>query len=214
MLRGFLWPGLAVVVLAAQASLTGPTVLTPDPAGSRLTVIVGKAGVLGFAGHIHEVTSSSVTGRIVANPADWRQASVSFELDASSLRVTGKDEPPADVPQVQRVMEGPEVLDVARFPRIAFRSRRVSVDLRGGASGDAVVDGEITLHGTTRPVTIRAAVSLDGGGRLTARGQFSLKQSDFGIRPVTAAGGTIRVKDELDIHFLLSAVPDHAHHQS
>ena len=30
-----------------------------------------------------------------------------------------------------------------------------------------------------------------------AQGAFSLKQSDYGIKPVSVAGGTIKVKDEL-----------------
>ena len=34
-----------------------------------------------------------------------------------------------------------------------------------------------------------------------------LKQTDFGMVPVTAVGGTIRVKDELDIQFVLRARP-------
>jgi hypothetical protein len=34
-----------------------------------------------------------------------------------------------------------------------------------------------------------------------------LKQTDFGMVPVTAAGGTIRVKDELDIQFVLRGSP-------
>jgi hypothetical protein len=34
-----------------------------------------------------------------------------------------------------------------------------------------------------------------------------LKQTDFGMVPVTAAGGTIRVKNELDIQFVLKASP-------
>jgi hypothetical protein len=44
-------------------------------------------------------------------------------------------------------------------------------------------------------------------GRLTARGSFSLKQSDFGMVPVTAAGGTVRVEDEVDVQFVLRARP-------
>ena len=56
-------------------------------------------------------------------------------------------------------------------------------------------------------MTVRASASIDGSGRVTATGAFTLKQTDFGIVPVTAAGGTIRVKDDIDIQFVLKASP-------
>jgi hypothetical protein len=65
--------------------------------------------------------------------------------------------------------------------------------------------GELTLHGVTRPLAVNAAVALDPAGGLTARGTFSLKQTDFGIEPVTAAGGTVRVKDVIGVDFVLRA---------
>jgi hypothetical protein len=56
-------------------------------------------------------------------------------------------------------------------------------------------------------MTIRASVILDAGGHITARGSFVLKQTDFGMEPVTAVSGTIRVKDEVDVQFVLRARP-------
>jgi hypothetical protein len=70
----------------------------------------------------------------------------------------------------------------------------------------------MTLHATTRPMTIRASVTLDVGDRMTARGSFVLKQTDFGMVPVTAAGGTIRVKDELEIQFVMRTRPSDVTH--
>jgi hypothetical protein len=57
----------------------------------------------------------------------------------------------------------------------------------------------------THPVTIRASATLEAGGRLTARGSFSFNQTDFGMEPVTAGAGTVRVKDALDVKFVLAA---------
>ena len=103
-------------------------------------------------------------------------------------------------------MLGEQVLDVRRFPTITFQSRRVSAALHAGAGQAALtIDGDMTLHGTTRPITVRADATIDRSGRVTATGRFALKQSDFGMVPVTAAGGTIRVKDEIDIRFVLES---------
>jgi polyisoprenoid-binding protein YceI len=210
MLHKSLWGATFAMWLIAQAVAPagrGPTVLTIDPGESRVTILVGKAGMMSFAGHVHEVVAPAVRGRVTFDPMDWPHASVSLEFDAAALRVTGKDEAAADVPVVENTMRSAKVLDVEHFRTITFQSRRVSVVI--GAAGPAAltIDGDMTLHGTTRPMTIRASASLDTSGRVTATGAFTLKQTDFGIVPVTAAGGTIRVKDDIDIQFVLKGSP-------
>jgi hypothetical protein len=42
---------------------------------------------------------------------------------------------------------------------------------------------------------------------MRAKGAFTLKQSSFGIKPVSVAGGTIKVKDELKFTFDIVAHP-------
>ena len=210
MLRGSLWSVSVATWLITQALVptgSGPTELTVDAADSQVVIRVGKAGVFGFAGHRHEVTATEVHGRVTLDPTDLQRTSVSLELSAAAMRVTGKDEPPADVGEVQRVMLSEQVLDVKRFPTIVFQSRRVSVTTRTANTAEVLIEGDVRLHGTTRPLSVHARAAFDAGGRLTARGSFLLKQTDFGMVPVTAAGGTIRVKDELDIQFVLRASP-------
>jgi polyisoprenoid-binding protein YceI len=210
MTRG-MWRLMAVAMCAMPqglvASVDGPMVLAVDAAASRVLIEVGKTGMLGFAGHAHEVVAADVHGRVTFDPADPQHATVRLEFAATALRVSGKGEPAADVVEVQKVMQSERVLDVARFPAIVFASRRVA--LTAGATGPAalIIDGDMTLHGVTRPMTIRARVLLDGAGRMAARGSFVLKQSDFGMVPVTAVGGTIQVRDDLDIQFVLTTRP-------
>jgi polyisoprenoid-binding protein YceI len=204
--RGLLWSASVVALLAIDAGASrpsGPMVLTVDAANSQVVILVGKAGVFSFAGHAHEVVAPSVGGRVVIDPTDPQRDNVSLEFDSSALRVTGKDESPADAAAVQQTMLGEKVLDVGRFPKIAFQSRHVSVTTRTVNTAAVTIDGDLTLHGATHPMTIRADVTLDAGDHFTARGAFSFKQTDFGMVPVTAAGGTIRVKDELDVQFVL-----------
>jgi polyisoprenoid-binding protein YceI len=186
---------------------SGPMALTVDVSSSQILIEVGKTGMLGFAGHAHEVAATDVRGRITFDPADLSRTSIRLEFPAAALRLTGKDEPAADVVEVQKVMQSDRVLDAARYPTLTFASRRVDVTPRGAGSVDVVIDGDMTLHAVTHPVTIRASVLLDAGGRLTAQGSFVLKQTDFGMVPVTAMGGTIRVRDELDIRFVLRTRP-------
>jgi polyisoprenoid-binding protein YceI len=62
----------------------------------------------------------------------------------------------------------------------------------------------LTLRGKTRSVTVPVEVRLSAD-RLTANGRATVRQTDFGIRPVTALAGTVKVKDEVDIVFNIVA---------
>lgn len=196
----------AAALLAQVAVPTGhgPVALAIDPDASQVVINVGKAGAFSFAGHIHEVTARA-RGQVTFDLDDWQRSAIKLQFDATALRVTGKGEPAADVPDVQRTMLSDQVLDVKRFPLIAFTSNRISVGERTGNTATVTIEGQMTLHGTTRPMTIRASATFDAGGRLTARGSFSLNQTDFGIQPVAAGGGAVRVKDALDVQFVLIA---------
>ena len=61
-----------------------------DPAASHVTIVVGKAGLFGFAGHSHEVVADTVSGDVRFDPEDPANSSVVLEIDAGSLRVTGE----------------------------------------------------------------------------------------------------------------------------
>jgi polyisoprenoid-binding protein YceI len=100
--------------------------------------------------------------------------------------------------EVQARMLGPEVLDTRTFPDITFRS--TSIEAAG--AGRWTVTGRLTIHGATRPATF-PVVRRDG----RYRGTVALKQRDFGIEPITVAGGTVKVKDELKVEFDIVAQP-------
>ncbi len=102
---------------------------------------------------------------------------------------------------IEHTMKSDQVLDPARFPEITFVS--TSVEAPGGeASAPAhySVHGNLTLHGVTKPIEISVSLSE---GRYT--GKVTLKQTDFGITPVKIGGGTIRVKDPIEIGFEIVA---------
>ena len=178
-------------------------VMTIDAGRSRVVIHVGKAGVFGVAGHAHEVVAPA-TGSVRLDVADFGRTEVLLEFESASLRVTGRGEPAEDVPEVQRVMLSDRVLDANRYRTIVFRSRRVTPTGAPAQPARFVLEGELTLHGVTRPcvVPVRATLTEDS---LTVEGATTIKQTDFGIQPVTAAGGTVRVKDQLEISFTVRA---------
>jgi polyisoprenoid-binding protein YceI len=189
--------------MAAPAAAQGQRFLI-DPEATQVTVNVGRSGLLAFAGHTHEIAAPAIAGEVWFDTTEIARSSVTIEFDAAALRVTGKGEPAEDVPEVQEVMLGERVLDVQQYPTIRFQSTRVTA---GGQAGDVLdlrVAGELTLHGVTREVTLPIEVRVASDG-LTAAGTVRVRQTDFGISPVTAGAGTVRVRDEVEIVFRIVA---------
>jgi polyisoprenoid-binding protein YceI len=95
------------------------------------------------------------------------------------------------------------VLDAGRFPEIRFVSKAV----RGQGSGpayDLVIVGDLTLRGVTRELSVPARVTVDGR-TLTATGKLALRHDQFDLKPVSAAGGTVKVANELRVDFTIVA---------
>ncbi len=125
-------------------------------------------------------------------------------IKAGSLAVTDKISA-SDRQKIETTMRD-EVLEVSKFPEITFKSSGVSATRTGEGQYQARITGEITLHGIAQQLTIPAQLEF-GDKLLRAKGAFTLKQSSFGIKPVSVAGGTIKVKDELKFTFDIVAHP-------
>ncbi|HCU88789.1 MAG TPA: YceI family protein [Gammaproteobacteria bacterium] len=75
----------------------------------------------------------------------------------------------------------PDFLDVERFPKATFRTTEYAGDASGGK-----LDGELTLHGVTKPITldVKAIGEGDdpwGGYRAGFRATTTIDRTDFGI---------------------------------
>ncbi|HXB57272.1 MAG TPA: YceI family protein [Vicinamibacteria bacterium] len=192
-----------VLVLGAHGVTAEPRTYVVDPERSTATIHVGRAGLFKFAGHEHEVLAPRFTGDIQADPANLTGSSVSLTIDATSLKVSGRGEPPEDVPKVQERMVGPELLDVARFPSVTFRSTKIEGHEAGKGVYDLQITGELMLHGFTRSTVVQARVEV-AGDALTATGSFVLRHTDFGLTPVSVAG-VVKVKNEIAIEYKIQA---------
>jgi hypothetical protein len=161
---------------------------------SAITIHVGKAGVFSVAGHEHWVNAPISGG--VLNDSD--RPHVEFRVDASKMLV--KPDPKVNAgtqAEIQRDMQE-RTLESAKYPEVSFRSSHIDKQ----TDGQWKVDGTLTLHGVTKPIT--TVVKRNGDAYV---GHATLRQTDFGITPISAAGGTVRVKNELDIDFNIVAGP-------
>lgn len=192
---------LSIARAAAGADDEGWTIA---PSDSSVVIHVGKTGLFSAAGHTHEVTAPAVSGKIRFDPQRIEQAAIELTFDAVALKVSPKGEPPDDVPKVQETMVSAKVLDVARYPTIAFRSRQITVENRRDGELRLRVSGTLTLHGVGRPVAGPVDVKLSSD-HLSASGTLIVKQTEFGIEPVSAGLGTVRVKNEVTVVYAFTA---------
>jgi hypothetical protein len=158
-----------------------------DGQHSMITIRVFKSGLFSAFAHNHDIRTSIARGEV----EDSARPSVEFWVEAEKLRVVDSGISDRDRADIQKTMEGPEVLDVRRFPQIHFRSTSVQK-----TADHWIVRGDLELHGKSQ--TVEAEVAETNG---RYRGSSTLKQRDFGITPVRIAGGTVRVKDAVKVEF-------------
>jgi polyisoprenoid-binding protein YceI len=169
-----------------------------DQRVSRFTVKVFASGLLSALGHNPTVAVRDLAGEIRFSPDTPDVASVTITVKASSLAVQD-DVKESDRHEIERVMFQ-DVLEASRYPEIVFQSSRVTLETITAGRYRAKVEGNLALHGLTRPQTITTQVFLSGN-TLRAQAEFPLRQTEFGIAPVSVAGGTLKVKDELKCAF-------------
>jgi polyisoprenoid-binding protein YceI len=174
-----------------------------DPGQSRFTVRAFVAGMLSFLGHSPTFAVRDFNGEVTIGAGGV--TGVSLTALAASLRVT--DEVSAhDRGEIEGTMFR-EVLEAARFPQIAYAADEVTTESVAQGRYRLRIGGRLSLRGVARPQPLDAELLVfDDGIRL--RGDTALRLSDYGIKPVTALGGTVRLKDELQVSFDLAGLPE------
>ena len=176
-----------------------PTILLCQSRGidvdhSELKVRVFKSGLFSAFAHDHEIEAQITEGAIDTS----EHASVELHVDSRKLRVLDPGISEKDRRDIQNTMLGPEVLDTERFSEIVFKSTAAEPS----GTDRWMVRGELTLHGQTQPVAVEV---IYRAGHYT--GQATLKQTEFGMKPVRVAGGTVKVKDDVRVEFDVQLAP-------
>lgn len=192
---------LAAFVATAQTRTRTYTIV---PAESSFRVFAGKTGLFSGLAHDHEIGVKSFSGRVVVPEAGATGGSLDLEIDAQSLAVLDKKPSEEDKKKIFNSMHN-EVLESAKHPKITFKSVSVSdVKQTGADAYSFVVNGDLTLHGVTKRIAVPVAATITPQ-QLRAIGKYALKQTDYGIKPYSAAGGTIKVKNEVVVNFNIVA---------
>lgn len=168
-----------------------------DPAVSRFTLRAFATGLLSAFGHNPTIAVRDFDGEIRLAPDSLEEASLHFRVSSASLAVQDQIND-KDRREMERQMKE-QVLETASFPKIVYECTDVSGSYPQNSSS-VVLDGNLTLRDVTRKLRITAQINTFGD-MLRASGEFAIQQSDYNIKPVTALGGTLRLKDELKFAF-------------
>jgi hypothetical protein len=154
---------------------------------SAITIHVFKAGLFSAAAHNHVIVAPIAKASV--NPEGL---SAEITVLAKEMKVTDPDVSEKDRAEIQGTMMGPKVLDQEKFPEIHFKSSRVEQT----SPQHYRVEGLLELHGVQHEITLQVT-----GEPSHYHGATKFKQSEFGIKPISMGGGSIKVKDELELEF-------------
>nr|WP_294508054.1 YceI family protein [uncultured Rhodopila sp.] len=161
------WRFLLLLLIAALPARAAPLALLPP--ASRVELRAYGLGLIPFDGQF-----TRFHGWMRTDSANPNVCQVVLEIDAASLAMSETS--------VRDGITGPEFMDVAQFPDLAFH---------GSCEGDRVT-GSLLLHGQNHPFTLDIE-SSPSAGTLVFSGQ--LKRAEWGMtaRRFTA-GSTVRIR--------------------
>jgi polyisoprenoid-binding protein YceI len=207
---------MAALVSISSSSASRAEAQSPpekiDVQKSRVYVFVDKNP----RGHQHAVEGRLSAGSIKLGKegaaGEMTFDMQSFQVDSDDARrYIGLEGDTAEADQISATnsMRGATVLDVAKFATAGFTLDSVKLaPAQAGLAGTPYqFDGELDLHGVKKKISFIAGVESIDGGRTRIRGEFALKQTDYGIKPFTKLFGAIGVADEVRVHGDIYLVP-------
>jgi polyisoprenoid-binding protein YceI len=159
------------------------------PDNATLQVKTYREGVAAKAGHdlVIDVTRWDATVEVADEPAG---STIELNADPRSLEVregVRGVKPLTDKDRLE-IRKNIDAKVLGSHP-IRFRSSDVRLD------DQLTVEGELSMAGSTRPVSVQLTVEDDGA----VSGTVPLTQSDWGIRPYRGLMGALKVRDEVEV---------------
>lgn len=173
--------------------------------GSELVLLVDKTGVL--SGKRHRLAFTQYSGNLVYNRENVSASNVQLTIDVVSLQVQDDWVKEKDRVKIRDYAESGRMLSAERFPQLSFMSARVAA---GARPNSFEATGQLSLAGKTHTVTVSADLKDRPGGAISLAGGSKFRLTDFGLKPPSAALGSVGTKDEVSVEFHLTAMPSGA----
>ena len=170
-----------------------------DPSRSTFMVRAFAGGLLWFKGKDHFIAVRDFSGEATVTEGTIIPATLQLTIKSDSL-VETRDIFTEQEKQIINKELREIVLEPEKYPEITFKSTSVTGKLNPNGQFETRIDGDLTLHGVTRRITIPADVTVTGND-LRARGEFTIERGDFNVKATSAVHGMVRVRDKLKFTF-------------
>lgn len=190
-----------------EAARQGAAVYRIQTAESRVLVRVGRAGIMKNLGHDHAIASENIEGLVML--FDDPAASRADLLIPLHLLIVDKSEHRANLDLEGEVSESAidgtsgnmqdKVLESEIYPWVQVGARFASAQ-----SNLPTLNVSVKLHGASFEYSVPVNLQVEPD-RLLIKGEMTMQHGDFGLTPFSAAGGLIRVAEELELQFMLRA---------
>ena len=198
-----LYPVIILLSLAVPAG-TRPAAPTPVPAAVQVSdttkwrIDVAHSELTFRVRHLVSRVNGTFrdwSGTITGDPADWsKDGSVEVTIQTASIDTRSE--------RRDTHLRTADFFDATAHPTITFRSRAVRVE---GSS--LTIDGDLTMRGVTRPVTLTGEVTAVSGTRAGFSAQTKINRLDFGVSYNRGVeGGGVLLGDEVTIDIAIEAV--------
>ncbi|HMD47892.1 MAG TPA: YceI family protein, partial [Bryobacteraceae bacterium] len=159
---------------------------------------VFKSGLL--AGKKHLFFFEDYQGELDYDAARVENSQVRLTIQARSLTCKDNWVRPQDRKTILDAALN-DMMAVNQYPQISFVSSRVVTK----SKGQYEVQGDLTVRGIAKPVTLQAAVKPVGDVRLEIDGDARISHQDYGLKPLSKFGGIVGTKDQMLLRFLVWA---------
>jgi polyisoprenoid-binding protein YceI len=172
---------LGAFLLSATFGFSQKTDWKIDPSHSSINFEVAHMVVSDVVGKF-----DSFDGKILAEKADFTDASISFTIQVSSVNTENEKR--------DGHLQGADFFDVAKYPTIEFKSKSLKV-----VSGNKyLLKGDLTMHGVTKEVELNVKYNGTikdpwGGTRAGFKVSGEIVRADYGLLYNSAleAGGVM-----------------------
>ncbi len=185
---------LSLIGIGTHAAPSSDYVVSRELSAVSFTVY--KWAVLKEEGRFKEVS-----GHVHYDPARPQDSTVDVSINTASLDTNnaGRDS----------VLRSDDFFDVERYPTMRFVSRRV----QQRPDKKLAVEGDLTIHGVTKPIDVAVTVNgvneVEHVGRLAGfETTFHIDRTTFGVNGSKWSGGKLLISPDVEIHMAIAAT-DH-----
>lgn len=184
---------LLPLLFAGAASAQAPAAVQLQPKAEL--VVDGTSTVRDFS-----CRAKTLNAQLKPGAAD---ASLALDTLAGAIAEVQLEVPIKDLDCANETMNEHmrEALQAEKNPTIRLRVTGYEVGAAAEGAAPVKLQGELTIAGATKPVTLVASARPAADGTLHVEGRYALKMTDWGVKPPSLMLGTMKVRDLVHIRF-------------